>query len=122
MISMALRCMLVMADGPSRRVGAAGIVVGRQDDCDIVVADPAVSRRHALVRATAAGAEIVPLGRGPVDVNGKPQDKPVTLADGDTLRFADLSLRVQLARDPDTAAHGYVLTRERGGSFGLAKL
>lgn len=119
---MPLRCMLVMRDGPSRRVNAAGLVVGRQEDCDIVVANPALSRRHALVRATAAGAEIVPLGRTPVDVNGKPQDKPCALAHGDELAFAELSLRVELTEDADAAPAGYLLVRERGGAFGLAKL
>lgn len=119
---MPLRCMLVMRDGPSRRVNAAGLVVGRQEDCDIVVANPSLSRRHALVRATSAGAEIVPLGRTPVEVNGKPQDKPCALGNGDELAFGELSLRVELSEDPDAPPAGYLLVRERGGSFGLAKL
>ena len=42
--------MLVMPDGPSRRVGSSGVLIGRQKDCDIVAVDPSVSRRHALVR------------------------------------------------------------------------
>jgi hypothetical protein len=42
-----LRCMVVVPDGPSRRVGPAGVLIGRQRDCDIVATDPAVSRRHA---------------------------------------------------------------------------
>jgi hypothetical protein len=32
---------------------------------EIVVTDPAVSRRHALIRATLDGVEVVPLGRFP---------------------------------------------------------
>jgi hypothetical protein len=61
-----LRCVVVVRDGPSRRVGAGGLLIGRQGDCDIVTNDPSVSRRHALVRLTSDGAEVVPLGRAPI--------------------------------------------------------
>jgi pSer/pThr/pTyr-binding forkhead associated (FHA) protein len=38
-----------------------GAVLGR-DDCDIVLVDPEVSRRHAIVLATPAGPAIQDLG------------------------------------------------------------
>jgi len=111
-----------MPDGPSRRVGPSGLLIGRQKDCDIVALDPSVSRRHALVRITAEGAEVVPLGREPIAINDKPSDKPQLLADGDTLGIPGLTLTVQIEAQPvatDTAG-GYVLERARGGSFGVA--
>ena len=111
-----------MPDGPSRRVGPNGVIIGRQKDCDIVTLEPSVSRRHALVRITADGVEVVPLGRAPVDINGKPRDKPHALADGDTLTVPGLTLEVKIsaARPDPEAPGGFVLQRERGGSFGVA--
>lgn len=117
-----LRCVLVLPDGPSRRVGPNGVIIGRQKDCDIVTLEPSVSRRHALVRITAEGVEVVPLGRAPVEINGKPSDKPHGLADGDTLTIPGLTLtvKVEAARPDPDAPGGFVLQRERGGSFGVA--
>lgn len=117
-----LRCVLVLPDGPSRRVGPNGILIGRQKDCDLVTLEPSVSRRHALVRITAEGVEVVPLGRAPVEINGKPSDKPHLLVDGDQLQIPGLPLTVRVeAQPPDPdAPGGFVLQRERGGSFGVA--
>jgi hypothetical protein len=81
-----------------------------------------VSRRHALVRLTVDGVEIVPLGRAPIDVNGAPIDKPRLLAHGDELRVPGLALTVAISLprpDPEPRG-GFVLERDRGGSFGIA--
>ncbi len=117
-----LRCVVVVAGGPSRRVPPGGLLIGRQRDCDIVASDPSVSRRHALVRLTDDGAEVVPLGRAPIDVNGAPTAAPRALADGDELRLPGLSLAVQLALPrPDRGAPAsFTLERPGGGSFGIA--
>jgi len=110
-----------MPTGPARRVGPAGILIGRGRDCDIVVDDPGVSRRHAHVRLTADGAEVVPLGRSPVDVSGTPTERPRALADGDELRFPNLVLSVMLRADrADDEPTGYLLERAGGGNFGIA--
>jgi pSer/pThr/pTyr-binding forkhead associated (FHA) protein len=108
-------------NGPSRRVGPNGLLIGRKQDCDLVSDDPSVSRRHALVRLTSEGAELVPLGRGPVELNGKKLDKPAALADGDTLGVPGLVLEVRIdAQRPDkTAPSSWRLERARGGGFGL---
>ena len=116
-----VRCILAVAGGPSRRVGPNGVLIGRQRDCDIVAPDPSVSRRHALVRLTAEGAEVVPLGRAPIAINGKPYDRARELADGDELQLAGLELTVEIqAQRPDTQAPAtFRLERVRGGSFGI---
>jgi pSer/pThr/pTyr-binding forkhead associated (FHA) protein len=118
---MAVRCVLVLPEGPSRRVGPSGILIGRQADCDIVSADQSVSRRHAHVRLTQDGAEVVPLGRAPIDVNGTPQLRPRALADGDELRLPGLVLKVVLSQEPEAIerATGFVLERAGGGNFGV---
>ena len=115
-----VRCMVVVPDGPARRVGSAGVLIGRQRDCDIVAVDPAVSRRHALVHLTAEGVELVPLGKTPVLVNGEPHTNPRPLAHGDELRVPGLVLGVtiELPR-PANAPAGFVLERN-GSSFGVA--
>lgn len=114
-------CMLVIDGGPSRRVGPAGALIGRDIDCDVVTSDPSVSRRHALVRLSRDGVELVPLGRSPVDINGKPKSKPTALEDGDTLTLPGLKLTVQinLHRPAPGAASSFRLELARGGSFGI---
>lgn len=116
-----MRCLLDVPGGPSRRVGPSGVLIGRQSDCDIVAGDPSVSRRHALVRLTGDGVEVVPLGRSPVDVNGTPREMPHALANGDELRLPGLTLSVAITIPrPDQAARpGFVLARAGGGSFGI---
>ena len=121
MDSRRVRCVLVMRDGASRRVGPNGVLIGRQADCDIVANDPAVSRRHALVRVTSEGAEVVPLGRGPVAINGAPHDRPHALADGDELAMPGLALRVELvAGAPGEPLDTFVLERAGGATLGIA--
>jgi hypothetical protein len=113
--------MLVTAGGPSRRVGANGVLVGREHDCDIVASDPRVSRRHALVRLTADGAEVVPLGRAPIELNGKPTDRPTALAHGDAIALPGLTLSVEITAEraePGTPP-AFRLERARGGAFGI---
>jgi hypothetical protein len=116
-----LRCVLVVADGPSKRVGPKGVLIGRHKDCEIVSTDPAASRRHALVRLTSTGVELVPLGRAPIEIDGKPCDKVADLADGDTLALPGIRITVQIhaARIDAGAAATFRLERARGGSFGI---
>ena len=115
-----LRCTVVIADGPSRRVGPSGLIIGRQRDCDIVATDPSVSRRHALIRITGDGVEVVPLGKAPVAVNGVDMTDEAMLAHGDELRIQGLVLRVEIDLPPvDRAPARFVLERA-GNSFGIS--
>jgi hypothetical protein len=113
--------MLVLVDGPARRVGPAGALLGRQGDCDLVTADPRASRRHALVRLTSEGVELVSLGREPATRNGKPVER-AAIAHGDTIGIPGLSVVVELEAEPPSgrADAGLVLARARGGSFGVS--
>jgi hypothetical protein len=111
----------VVEGGASRRVGPNGLLIGRQQDCDLVALDPRVSRRHALVRLTADAAEVVPLGRTPIEINSKLHDKPHALCDGDTITLPGLVLAVELraqAPDPKRDAR-FTLERAAGGTFGI---
>ena len=110
-----------MEGGPSRRVGANGIVIGRARDCDIVITDPSVSRRHVLIRLTAAGAEAVPLGRTGFQINNRTCEHARPLAHADRLALPGLVLVIELATtEADHAAPTtFRLERARGGSFGI---
>ena len=112
--------MLVMADGASRRVGAAGVWIGRQGDCDLVTRDPAASRRHALVRLTSDGVELVPLGREPSTRNGRAIERAVYLVNGDQIGVPGLAVTVQIEAAAPTVYAGLVLARDKGGSFGVS--
>lgn len=115
-----VRCIINVPDGPSRRVGDNGLLIGRRHDCDIVSDDPSVSRRHALVRITGNGAELVPIGRGPISVNGKSYDKAMPLCDGDKIGVPGIVLEVKLeARRPAAVAAAWLIERRRGGNFGI---
>lgn len=116
-------CTLVVAGGVSRRVGQNGVLIGRERDCDLVTLDPRVSRRHALVRLTPDGAEVVPLGRGPIEINSKARERVHPLADGDRLAIPGLMLTIELRtrrveQDHDATAR-FRLERVRGGTFGI---
>jgi hypothetical protein len=117
-----IRCQLVLADGVARRVGPAGLTIGRQPDCELVTDDPVASRRHALVRLTLAGAEVVPLGKGPVTINGVATTATTALADGDRLAVPGLAVdvRVAVVRPEPGARTGFQLVHARGASFGLS--
>ena len=116
-------CVLVVRGGPSRRVGPAGLLIGRNPDCDVVASDPGVSRRHALVRIVGDGVELVPLGRTAVAINGKEHDKPRALSNGDRIDLPGMQLSVELHlhRPRADAATSFRLELATGGgSFGIA--
>jgi hypothetical protein len=117
-----IRCVVVIAGGPSRRVGAAGLVIGRQGDCDIVVAAPSVSRRHALIQLTGDGAMAIALGRTPLEINGKKGDRIQALSHGDRISLpgVELSIELEVARPSAAAKGSYRLRLDGGGSFGIA--
>ncbi|MDQ3777913.1 MAG: DUF3662 and FHA domain-containing protein [Actinomycetota bacterium] len=62
----------VTVDGAQHRLEKPAIVIGRSKDCDIRVADPNVSRRHAEIRREGSAFWIVDLdSTNGVSVNGR---------------------------------------------------
>jgi hypothetical protein len=75
---------LLVVDGKRMLVPSAGGVIGRSRDCDVVLADANVSRRHAELRPHAEGWTIADLGStNGVSVNGHLIDQPTPLRAGD---------------------------------------
>jgi pSer/pThr/pTyr-binding forkhead associated (FHA) protein len=75
-------------EGRATILGNGGAVLGRSKDCDVVVSDENVSRRHAEVRTTGSTWTVRDLGStNGVKVNGRRIDGAQTLRDGDVIRL-----------------------------------
>jgi DNA-binding SARP family transcriptional activator len=83
---------LVMADGARLPLSDRPYVIGRQEGCDLVLADPAVSRLHAEIRPALGGHLLIDHG----STNGTAvNDRPVAqcvLEDGDVIVIGALTL------------------------------
>lgn len=99
----------------SARIGAAGVLVGRNPDCDLVLTDEHASRRHAIVHATPEGPAVVSLGRTPVEVEGT--DGP--LADGARVTMPGLVVTVVRSAPAEEDDPAWVLQHRGGGTFGV---
>lgn len=91
---------LLVTTAPLRGIrvglGAPRTTVGRQDDCDGVLDDPTVSRRHAVVELDAGGLTLRDLGsRNGTAVNGSPVVGSVRLHAGDVVSFGSVEARVE---------------------------
>src|SRR6266404_3479069 len=70
--------------------------IGRSDASDIIIADSAVSRNHAIVQRQTDGYYLIDMGsRNGCFVNGSRVSIPVVLQDGDVLLFGEHELIFQ---------------------------
>ena len=93
---------LILPDG--RRLPVAGDLVIGREDAGLVLADPAVERRHALVRPRDGALEVHDLGGpGGTWVRGRRLAAPALLGDGDELVVGSTVLRVDLYLPPPVA-------------------
>ena len=83
-------------DGERRAVDRRRLVVGRSRDCDIQLADPNVSRRHAELRREGERWAIADLGStNGVKVNGRRVDRAL-LEPGDAIVLGTLELAFEV--------------------------
>jgi Protein of unknown function (DUF3662)/Inner membrane component of T3SS, cytoplasmic domain len=88
---------IVVAEGRRIVVGATGAVIGRSRDCDIVLGDGNVSRRHAELSPGGEGWTITDLGStNGVLVNGRRIRGSAALAPGDRIELGTTELRFAL--------------------------
>ncbi|MEZ4235656.1 MAG: FHA domain-containing protein [Myxococcota bacterium] len=99
---MAGPAVFVVAGDGRLRVGPAGVLLGRAPTCDVVLADEAASRHHALVVREAEGAALVAMGRHGVTVNGAPSEGG-PLAHGDRVGVPGLEVRIEVEPGDPTA-------------------
>ena len=89
---------LVASDGRRHRLGDDAVVVGRHVDCDIVVAEDDVSRRHASIGPAADGHAVSDLGStNGTSVNGMRLTSARLLHHGDRVEVGSLVLRYEAA-------------------------
>jgi predicted component of type VI protein secretion system len=89
---------LLVAEGRRHVVPPGGALVGRSRDCDVVLADANVSRRHAEVRPGAGGSwTIADLGStNGVRVNGRQIAGAEPLAAGDRIVLGTAEIAFEL--------------------------
>jgi pSer/pThr/pTyr-binding forkhead associated (FHA) protein len=96
---------LIVQSGPEagRRLEVEGEhTIGREDQ-EFTLSDPEVSRRHAIVRATASGVEIEDAGSSNgTFVNGDRIATNTELNDGDEVRVGQTTLSVEAPRTQAT--------------------
>ena len=79
-------------DGRRHEIEKRRVVIGRSKDCDIQVADPNVSRRHAEVRQEGAAHWVVDLdSTNGTEINGR-RLKRAKLRPGDTITVGSTEL------------------------------
>ena len=85
--------MLMIREGSSPRqqwaLQGAAIVIGRGDDCHVIINDRQASRHHARVTQTQDGYVLEDLGsKNGTFLNGQPLTIPTVLKDGDEIGIA----------------------------------
>lgn len=86
---------LVLSDGSRVPIDQGPVTIGRNPDCEVVLADPNVSRRHAEVRRDSGGFLVNDLGSlNGMRVNGA-RVKEQRLVDGDEIVIGTTTLRFE---------------------------
>jgi hypothetical protein len=88
---------LLLVAGRRLVVGASGAVLGRSRECDVVLDDNGVSRRHAEIRPTADGWQIADLGStNGLRVNGRRVQGQAPLRAGDRIEMGSTAIVFEL--------------------------
>ncbi len=88
---------LLVVEGKRMVVGPGGATIGRSRECDIVLGDENVSRRHAEVRPRGGSWVVTDLGStNGVSVNGRRVERPQVLAPGDRVEMGSSLLTFEL--------------------------
>jgi Protein of unknown function (DUF3662)/Inner membrane component of T3SS, cytoplasmic domain len=88
---------VIVAEGKRVAIGPHGAVIGRSRECDVVLADGNVSRRHAELRPAAGGWSITDLGStNGVKVNGRPVHGAYPVTPGDHIEVGTVDVRFEV--------------------------
>jgi hypothetical protein len=88
---------LILVDGKRLVVGAGGVTIGRSRQCDVVLNDPNVSRRHAEIRPRGGAWVLTDLGstNGSI-LNGRRIDAPQVVQAGDEIEIGTSLITFEL--------------------------
>jgi hypothetical protein len=87
---------LVLPDGTRIPLAESTVTIGRLPECEVSLADPNVSRRHAELRPKGDGFVVVDLGStNGTRVNGAPVAGEHRLADGDAIAIGTTVMRFE---------------------------
>lgn len=88
---------LLLHDGRRLVVGSGGVVVGRSRQCDIVLEDPNISRRHLEVRPRGGSWVVADLGStNGSRLNGRPVEGSEVVRPGDQIELGSTRLTFEL--------------------------
>jgi pSer/pThr/pTyr-binding forkhead associated (FHA) protein len=88
---------ILVVDGKRMVVGDRGATVGRSRQCEIVVEDPNVSRRHAELRRRGGSWVLTDLGStNGSRVNGRTVEGPTVVKAGDEIELGTAVMRFEL--------------------------
>jgi hypothetical protein len=88
---------LLIVDGKRMVVGPAGAVLGRSRQCDVVLDDANVSRRHAEIRPRGGAWVLTDLGSTNGScLNGRRIDRPEMIEPGDEIEVGTSVIRFEL--------------------------
>lgn len=88
---------LLLVEGKRLLLPSAGGTIGRSRDCDVVLQDSGVSRRHAEIRPSHEGWTIADLGStNGVRVGGRPARGAVPLHPGDRIELGSTEIVFEL--------------------------
>ncbi|MFL5823726.1 MAG: FhaA domain-containing protein [Solirubrobacteraceae bacterium] len=88
---------LLLLDGRRLVVGPAGVTLGRSRECEVVLQDPNVSRRHAEVRPRGGSWVLSDLGStNGSRLNGRSIEGPEVIKPGDEIELGSTRLTFEL--------------------------
>jgi pSer/pThr/pTyr-binding forkhead associated (FHA) protein len=87
--------LIALATGGTTIVPDTGLVIGRDPECDIVLAGRDVSRRHAEIRPSIQGYVLTDTSTTGTCVNGRRIDGAKVLGMGDVIRIGEDELRFE---------------------------
>ena len=82
------RWALELNSGARVGLGRNVTTIGRSARCDIVIADPSVSRRQLLVCVRERGVEVINVGKQPASLDGAAITESVQAVDGQAIEIA----------------------------------
>jgi hypothetical protein len=88
---------LLIVEGKRLMVGPTGVTLGRSRECDVVLDDPNVSRKHAEIRPRGGAWVVTDLGStNGVSVNGRRINGPEVVKAGDEIELGTSQISFEL--------------------------